>query len=228
MSILSLIFNKPTRTQISCMQLDASVQENHVLSANVSQSPIEDGSNIADHITINPKSITISGLISDVPLSAANAAIGAAITAAAGLATDTLGGIGAAAAAIGAGSVASLVTGNPRDPSDSFKYFEELFENRIPFTVITRLKQYENMVIKNFDVPRSASNGRGLRFTLQLEQVIIVESSTVTVPSFRLASDAKRGQSNSKLGKQAAKTASAPAARKSSLLLQGFQKVGIL
>lgn len=227
MSLLSLIFNKPQRAQIGVMQLDASVSETHSRVANVSQSPIEDGSNIADHITLNPVGLSITGLVSDVPLSIINSIVGAGVGAVSNV-TNALGGIAGTAAAAGLGSVASLVTGNPRDPSDSFKYLEELFENRQPFTVITRLKRYEDMVIKSLNVPRSAQNGRGLRFTIQLEQVIIVESSEVLIPPFILGGGAgNRGQSTSKLGKQAAKGASEQAERKSSFLLQGFENVGV-
>lgn len=229
MALLSLIFNRPTRAQVGAMQLDASLSENHQRNATISQSPIEDGSNIADHVTVDPIRLSITGLISDSPLSILNSIVGAGLGTITSQVGDALGGIGRAAAAAGLGSVASLATGNPRKPEDSFKYLEELYDNRVPFTVITALRKYDDMVIKSLTVPRNASVGKGLQFTMELEQVIIVQSSITTVPAFQLNGDAaNRGQSTGKLGKQAAKQATEQSASKGSLLLQGFQKVGFL
>ena len=205
------------------MQLDASISETHLRTAIVSQNPIEDGSNVSDHITLNPEALTITGLVSDVPLSFLVAAVGTGVGAITEAVAGPLGGIGKTLAAAGIGSLGGLVSGTPRDPKDAFKYLEELFKDRFPFTVITALKRYDDMVISNLNVPRSATVGKGLQFTINLEKIIIVENSFVIIPSFKLAANAKnRGQSTSKLGKQAAKEAKEKTKKGASILSRLF------
>jgi len=67
MALLSVLFNDSVRAQIHGMQLDASINEGHTRTAKVSVSPIEDGTTISDHVTLEPVSLSIEGLISDVP-----------------------------------------------------------------------------------------------------------------------------------------------------------------
>jgi len=228
MALLSLIFNRPVRAQVGAMQLDASLQENHARQATVSQSPIENGSNIADHITLSPIKLSLTGIISDTPLTLISSLVGTGVGAVTDVVGDSLGGIGKTAAAAGVGSIGGLVQGTPKKPEDAFKYLEELYENRVPFTVVTKLKRYENMVIASLNVPRNAQIGKGLQFSLEMEQVTIVQSSVVKIPAFQLKGDsANRGQSTTPLNKQSSKTAKPETERKSSFLLQGFQKIGV-
>lgn len=228
MALLSLLFNRPTRAQLGVMQLDVSIQENHQFSASVSQSPIEDGSNIADHITLNPFKLSLTGQISDTPLTFLASLVGTGLGTVTDVVGDSLGGIGKTAAAAGIGSIGGLVQGTPKDPRDAFKYLRELYDNRQPFDVVTALARYENMVISSLNIPRNASVAKSLNFTVELEQVTIVQSSVVKIPAFQLRGDtANRGQSKTNLNKQASKTAKPETERKSSFLLQGFQKVGV-
>jgi hypothetical protein len=51
--------------------LDAAVSQQHSLSARVSEHPVEDGADIADHIQPEPVRLTINGIISAFPLHSA-------------------------------------------------------------------------------------------------------------------------------------------------------------
>lgn len=226
MARLSLLYRTPKKAQIGALILDASISENHERSANLSQSPIEDGSLVTDHVTLNPLKLTLNGIISDVPLSDVGSLIGSGVGTVSSTIGESLGGIAGAAAALGVGSVASLVSESPRDVQDAFKYLNELWKNRTPFTVVTALTRYQDMIITNITFPRSATIGGGLQFNIQLEQVRIVQSSVIKLPVEQLKDDAKRSQGTNKLGKQAAKNAKEETGRKSSLLLQGFKKIG--
>lgn len=238
MALYSLIFNRPVKASIETIigterivvPFDVSLSESHERNATVTQNPIEDGSNISDHINLNPERLTLEGMISDSPVSLIQSAVGLGVSSATQFASSSLGGglvgnLVKDATGVALGSVAGLVTGTPRDPADGFKFMEELWRNREPFTVITALKRYENMVIENLSVPRSAQIGKSFRFSATFVQVKIAKSSIVTIPAFKVNGNTS-AQSKAALGKQATKEAKAETQRQSSFLLQGFQKVG--
>lgn len=217
MAILTLIFGGPQRAQLGTMILDASENEDHARSATVTKSEIEDGSNVADHVALDPITLNLEAFISDTPVGFFKGALGAGVGFATSSVQNAFGGGGSVsgslagqAAALGVGSLASLVSG-PRETTDgsrlirnardAFKYLEELYNDRQPFTVITALKRYSDMVISNLSVPRSARTGTGLGFTVMLEQVMIVSSSIIKVPPF--VTDDKSASTKANLGKQA-------------------------
>lgn len=53
--------------QTYTIELDASVREQHDTTAQVTEHPVERGSNIADHIRAEPRRLTIEGVISNTP-----------------------------------------------------------------------------------------------------------------------------------------------------------------
>lgn len=53
--------------QTYTMELDASVHEQHDETATITDHPVERGSNVADHLRPDPKSISIEGVISNTP-----------------------------------------------------------------------------------------------------------------------------------------------------------------
>lgn len=228
MALLNLIFGGPRRAQVGTMLIDASMQENHKRTAKVTESEIEDGSNIADHVKLEPIRLDIEGVVSDTKVGFFQPALGgsqesqfgsrllqagtgfavtsgtAAVGNAFGGGGSLAGGLAAQAAALGIGSLAKLVGGETATFKDNFKYLEELWFNREPFTVVTVLDIYRDMIIEDLDVPRSANIGESLRFRMSLKQVKIVESSFIKVPPFQ--TENQGGTSRSKQGKQESKT----------------------
>ncbi len=63
-------------TEIGSIFLDASVEETHSMSSEISSHAIEDGSDVTDHIHNNPRTVSIDGRVTnhplEVPLSQAN------------------------------------------------------------------------------------------------------------------------------------------------------------
>jgi hypothetical protein len=68
MALLSLIFGEKAKARIGIVELDASLSETHSMSAEVTNHPVEEGSEISDHIRKQPDSIQISGVVSNTPL----------------------------------------------------------------------------------------------------------------------------------------------------------------
>jgi len=219
MSLLKTIFKIPTKAQIGFLKLDASLSETHNRTAKITDNEIEDGSIVSDHVKLNPKSLTINGQISDAPVSILGL----------GVSSDDILGAANDFADGDKGAFEGLVKNSRRTPAEAWEYLNQLLENRVPFSIVTGLQRYENMLLTSLSAPRSSKDGKSLIFTGELRQVVIVESSTVKIPAFKLEKGgaANSGASKSKLGKQAGKNATEKQADNSSLLLKGFKKVGI-
>ena len=59
---------------------------------------------------------------------------------------------------------------------DAFNQFVEIHEKRELVTVVTGLKIYPNMAITSLNVPRDLRTGQSLKFTIELQNVILDSS----------------------------------------------------
>lgn len=66
---------------------------------------------------------------------------------------------------------------------DKWRSLQEIRDAREPFTVVTAIAVYENMLFERLTVNRSASTGGALFFSAQLKNVRIIESQTTGVPA---------------------------------------------
>lgn len=102
---------------------------------------------------------------------------------------------------------------------DGYDQIKELWENKIPLTVITKLDRFSPVVITSF-IPRSNSDiGDSLRFSITLEELQIIKSLEVTLPVKDVSEDAASAASEVSEGKKAASSASAGIAEGSSSFL---------
>lgn len=95
MTALSLLFrnlsgayNLPT--QIGFLTLDVTVEEEHNFDADVTEFPIEDGAIITDHVRLNPRRVTITGFVTDTPLSSLGLSLGRSRSASAFFLLETM------------------------------------------------------------------------------------------------------------------------------------------
>lgn len=219
MALISLFFQ--TRAKVGQLDLDASLSESHEASAKLSQSEVEDGTQITDNIVLDPIKLTLQGVVSKTPLGS-SALVGSAATAAGGLVSKAVGAKGLVAGALvtGAASLGGLVSnafgldggvdgakGKSRSPSDVYNYLLELRERRLPIEVVTALKIYKMMAITNVSVPRDKDTTGMLKFTITLEQIRIVTAQTVDLGN--LSSLGGKAAETAKLGKQGAAAAAA-------------------
>lgn len=143
--------------------IDATVRETHVSECEVTKNPVEGGAPVADHVQVQPKKLSIEGVISDTPLGFAFI-----------------------------GNIQNLVRsvtqifGARSRSQDAYDDLVRLQESRRPFTVITNLKKYDNMILTSLTVPRDSSTGGAIHFTAEMQQVIIVKSEEIA----NLATDA--------------------------------------
>lgn len=223
MALVSLFFQ--TKAKIDQMELDASISEGHEASATVSTNPLEDATNANDNVVLNNVKLTMEAVVSKTPLGA-NALLASAATAAAGAIAAKQKGQGAALALIGLASVGGLVANSfgpdgpkSRAPADVYSYLLEVLNKRLPFSVVTALKIYDDMILTALSVPRSIATTGILRFTATMEQITIVSSDTVDLGD--LASIGGAGAAKN-VGSQAAKEASAKTGNDASILYNIF------
>lgn len=99
---------------------------------------------------------------------------------------------------------------------DGYDEIKQLWENKIPFTVITKLDRFSPVVITNFAPRNSVEIGDSLRFSMTLEELRIIESLEATLPDKDVADDAKSAATEVNQGKKAVSSASDGLAESSS------------
>jgi len=208
MALLKSILQVPTLPQIGVMTLDISIKETHTRSATVTENEVEDGTVVSDHVRINPERLEIQGQIAEFPVGLG----GVAGITAVGLQRKLLPSSG-------------LVKGVRKKPEDAWSYLKEVFNLGEPIEIVTGLQAYDDMIIEELTVPRSSSDGKSLIFNVKLKRVRF--AITELTASFKLDAAANAGGKNGR-GKQSSKNATGKSKDKGSLLLQGFQKLGVL
>jgi hypothetical protein len=209
------------------LELDAALSVNFDMTSSLTKSEIEDGSNIADHVTLDPKRITIDGLISDSPLTIFSPALGLATVAAGQAAQKTFGNLIGAAAPIAIGIVSTQLfrSGSSRAQS-AYKILEQIRDERVLCSIVNKVHDpYTNMVLVSLSIPRNAQIGESLRFTATFEQANIVQAQSVPVPKSKVTNPS--GASNSELGKNSATQTDAATERSASILKGGLDDAGI-
>lgn len=120
---------------IGAVPVSIVTDEDHQSTINITKVPVEFGADITDHAYIEPKTVTIKGMI------------GPGFT-----------GLGSFSRAAG------------------YQALVRYQESRVPFTLITGLDFYRNMLIQSISVPRNPDNANILEFTAKLQQILIVGS----------------------------------------------------
>lgn len=113
------------------LPLPVTVSEDHVMTAEISENPIETGASIADHAYNKPRKLTL-----DVAQAA---------------------------------------------PQATWLIIKRLMQDRRPFTVVTGLDVYRNMLVKDVSSPRDAQSALIFSGSIQLQEAILVETSRFVV-----------------------------------------------
>ena len=140
---------------IAEIELDVIVSESVQTSSTITSNTVENGADVNDHIIINPMSFSMTGVVSDTKV-------------------QILGGL-------------NTLDSFTRQTSPSQDAWEELLElqaNRIPFTLITNLKAYDNVVLENLSVLQDKDSSNSLNFTANLKEIIFVGNEVLTADQF--------------------------------------------
>jgi hypothetical protein len=177
---------------------DGDMQETHETSATVTEHPVEEGLDVADHIRVNPRRYQVEGVVTDSPTLGNPGAVDELeevqielqipeypqqISLSAGLQA----GIGAIGDAVFGKSPPLKVTMLRFENFKSRKRaFLELLEGAIDagslVRVITSMKEYDGMAIESVVCTRAPDDGDAAVFTVSLKQVATVTSDITVAP----------------------------------------------
>jgi len=160
--------------------LDVSLNEDHKFESEVTEFPVESGGAISDNIRPKPITVSITGIITDTPLTSnainqlqqledpykENATVDA-ISGGSLSPTSTMQLIGNLAAP----SLAAPVAIKFLRSEQAYLYLRSIYESRNPVTIRTSLGTFNNMALESLSVPRSKETTGGLTFTADFKQI---------------------------------------------------------
>ncbi len=121
-------------SEVVSIDLDVTLDETHEWSNEVTTSPVETGSPIADHIQRMPDKLSITGFISDSSISSQVIEQYSSVD-------------------------ASMV---PDITQNTFDMLHFLMNDKKIVTVYTKFKIYTDMVLTSISIPRSAASGNAI------------------------------------------------------------------
>lgn len=192
-----------TAAILDSLQIDATLNEIHSAQAEVTEHPVEQGSDISDHVRPKPVELKIEGVVSDTPLDSALL----------GIATRSLPPLGLAAQA--ASSITNLLA-KSSFARGAFDTLRKLRDAGQPLTIFTPYRTYTSMVMTDLQVIRDTQGGEGMHFTAAFKQVLTVQSATVQVQLPQSA------QGPLDMGTQSTTPAPGKVTKNISVLYQGF------
>lgn len=155
MSILGTLTLIP-RAKIGAIEIQASIEEQMSDTLEVTEHPVQTGASITDHSYKRPPQVVIHCGWSDSSPESFLATIALSI-------------------ANGRVTGANLTSG-------LYSQLLNLQERRTPFSIVTSLRVYDNMLITNIAVRRDAKNSQALLAEVSCRGVIFVDLKTVSMP----------------------------------------------
>lgn len=158
-SLVDFLFGVTPKTKIGLVTIDAAVTVTHKKANEITKHPVEEGTDISDHIRHTPDSITVEGAVTNDPI--------------------------VLLASLRAKSPvdSGFLDANPDRAKQADEEFVRAMNDGDIMTVVTSLRTYENMVITEYTVTRDKGTGNILSFTIALEEIVIVNTEQVAAPT---------------------------------------------
>jgi hypothetical protein len=154
--------------------LDAATAIGHARDSEITRHPVESGAPATDHIIPQPESLTVSGVISNTP-----------VTTAQQRRID---------------SFANFAAGNPEVAQSyyqhAFERLHALHQQPRLCKIVTEEFVYDDMAMKALSMPRDATTGEALALTVTFEAINLVKTRTAQVEAKYLRSQNKRNLGN--------------------------------
>lgn len=190
----------PSGAPILICVFDCVTSENPTYSADITQHPVESGTEVTDHIQLRNGSLKIVGTISNTPIDLSTT-IGNLVSSVQGFVTSSAfrenvlnSGLQQAAGVIGAsllsgGSKASTLSalkkaaGPAAADATARAALLSAYQNKTIFDVVTLRQRYTSMAIQSLSFPRDPTTGKQVMFELDMVQVRIISTNTVSLGS---------------------------------------------
>lgn len=161
---IQAILIRPAR-RIADFEAQVTIEESHVDELEITEQPVELGARITDHAFKRPSVLTIQCGWSNSPSGYGQGLLGS-------LLSPSLGTVA---------GIQSIVTGNAmRQVNEVYQKLQDLQNARIPFTVVTGKRVYNNMLIASLKTVTDKETEHSLLVTATFKQVILVTTSTIT------------------------------------------------
>jgi hypothetical protein len=245
MSYVTLAFSQGTSgvlgrsTVVGGLLLDAATSENLTLETQITDHPVEDGSDMTDHIKNKPEQLQISGLIGDASLAVLPSAADLMSGAVSGIASYIGGGswkdntltnpFGSSMAASDIAGARSALQGAKRLPSAGRSRLVQAVatliaarEAKLPVAVVTGMRYYPNYYITQISFSRNNSTTGGMlevSVSLRTIRIVSTEQGTLQYPnapdeSPKSTKESKASKTKANKGKANQKPASAEMSQK--------------
>lgn len=139
------------------VELDANIDESHEWQADPTTNPVETGADVTDHVIEQADKITIRGFVTDAPL---NGIIGNIIS-----------------------SINNIIGQGEQRTKAVFDLLYRLIKEKQPMTVVTKYHIYTDMVLTGVTIPRNAATGEAIEFVATFQNIRLVSTQMVDVPS---------------------------------------------
>lgn len=159
---LQSIFIRPAR-KIADFEAQVTFEEQHEDIMEITEQPVETGAKITDHSYVRPATLTIQCGWSNSPTN-----------------SGLLGGLLGAFTGTVAG-ISSVLSGN--STSQVKKIYQDLLDlqrSRIPFTVVTGKRVYQNMLVRSLKTTTDKNSENSLMVTATFQEVKMVSVNTLT------------------------------------------------
>ena len=156
------------------LMVDGAISESYSYNNDITDHPVENGSAIQDHIRTKPQEITITGIISDDPISYE---------------------------AMYEDIRDFLKDENSNRSLLAYTFFKYISTSRAPVTIYTKNEIYVDYYIKSFSENKTKATAHGLKFTATFKEVQFVDTDFVETKADTLAADvANRAQKKNNQG----------------------------
>jgi hypothetical protein len=147
--------------KIGYFDLDATLSENHTLTNEVTEFPVEQGFNISDHVIRKPEKLTIEGFVTNTPVSEGVAPLGVDRV------LDCLN---------------ALLDMAGFSQAQYVNTQQEFLKVAQTLTIITGLRTYFDMVITSVVMPRTKDLSKySMKFTVDLQRMVIVSTQNIII-----------------------------------------------
>lgn len=158
---VNFLFRK-SNLKIGSISIDASLSEVHSSSLKTTDNPVENGFDATDHAQIEPKTLQLECVLTDVPIR-----------------------VGLLDSALGIFETVKSMAGKNKRAYDNYEKLLELQKNRTPITITTGLKSYDNMLIENIMVDRDSNIGDAIKLRISLKEIKILNSKNVKIENLK-------------------------------------------
>jgi hypothetical protein len=151
--------NNPATGAPKVMIFDSVLREAHRFAADITDNPVETGVALVDHAIMKPHRPQLDVVVSDTPL----------IFDPSGQYTPSV-------------QLATTFAGSARRSANALDALLELMASFLPFTVVTGLHGYPNMLIESIDAEQTKDSAGKLHATVSLKEAKFATTVTVVYP----------------------------------------------